>query len=258
MYMPYSDGVAAYYDLFGPPDKPPDEAAEFLMPLLHPDAAVLDVGAGTGTTAFALAQRGVLVTALEPDPEMYAVMLARLASRFDIADRVSPIPQAAGFPLDRAFDLCTSFAVLHLLDDEGQDILARYIAAMLKPGGKAVLEIPVVSPQRVPRPWSLTATRNLGRLRIEHHTEIERMGSAEWVTRWKFVSYLNRTIVNQVDKTFRWRPLTHERSEVLLDSTGLAVVEEFAGYDRAPYVPRESRIRLVVARASDQQSRRIR
>ena len=246
--MPYSEGAAPYYDLFGPLDRPPDEAAEFLMPLLHPDATVLDVGAGTGTTAFALARRGVFVTALEPDAEMYAVMLARLASRSDIADRVSPVPQPAGFPLDARFDVCASFAVLHLLAEAEQDVLVGYVAAMLGPGGKAVLEMPVVSPQRAPRPWSVTATRSLGRLRVEHHTQMECAESGDWITRWKFVSHFDGAIVNKVDKVFRWRPLTHERSEALLRANGLAVVDEFAGYDRAAYVPDESRVRLVIAR----------
>ena len=132
--MPYSEGVAPYYDLFASPDKPPDEAAMFLMPLLHPDATVLDVGAGTGTTALALAERGVLVTALEPDAEMYAAMLSRLATRPDIADRVSPVPHPAGFPLEARFDVCASFAVLHLLAQAEQDVLVRYVAAMLRPG----------------------------------------------------------------------------------------------------------------------------
>jgi SAM-dependent methyltransferase len=252
--MPYSEGVAPYYDLFDPPAKPKDEAAEFLMPLLRRDATVLDVGAGTGTTAFALAQRDVFVTALEPDPEMYAVMVARLASRPHIAGRVSPVPQPAGFPLEELFDVCASFAVLHLLPDEEQDIVARYVTAMLRPGGKAVLEIPVVSTQRVPRPWSVTATRNLGRVRIEHHTAMECRKSGAWITRWRFVSRLGGTIVNEVDKVFHWRPLTQERSAALLAGSGLALVEEFAGYDRAPYVPRESRVRLVVARAVDPSS----
>jgi len=256
--MPYSEGVAPYYDLFGTPDGLPDQAAGFLMPLLREGAAVLDVGAGTGTTAFALAQHGAFVTALEPDAEMYAVMLARLASRFDIADRVSPIPQPAGFPLDGLFDVCASFAVLHLLDDEGQDVLVRYAAAMLRPGGRAVLEMPVVSPQRAPRPWSLTASRNLGRLRVEHHTQMECGDGGRWITRWKFVSYFDDKIVNEVDKIFRWRPLAHERSQALLDAGSLALVEEFAGYDRAAYVPRESRVRLVVARPRGEASRETR
>jgi SAM-dependent methyltransferase len=256
MRMPYSEGVAPYCDLFGPPDKA-DEAAGFLMPLLPPGAAILDIGAGTGTTAFALARRGVFVTALEPDPEMYAVMLARLGSRFDIAERVSPVMQPAGFPLDTHFDVCASFAVLHLLADEEQNVLARYVAAQLKPGGIAVLEIPVVSPQRSPRPWSVTATRTLGRLLIEHHTQMESLESGAWITRWRFVSRLGDTIVNKVDKVFNWRPLTHGRSEALLASSGLAVVDEFAGYDHAAYVPRESRVRLVVARALSSQSRAI-
>ncbi len=247
--MAYSEGVAPYYDLFGSRDKPPDEAAEFLLHLLQPDATVLDVGAGTGTTAFALAERGVHVTALEPDPEMYAAMLVRLASRLDIADHVTPVPQSAGFPLERLFDVCASFAVLHLLDTESQDVLARYVATLLKPGGKAVLEMPVASPQRAPRPWSLTATRNLGRLRVEHHTAMECTDGGGWVTRWRFLSVVDGKIVNKVDKVFDWRPLTHERSERLLRDSGLAVVEEFAGYDRAPYVPQDSRVRLVVAQA---------
>jgi SAM-dependent methyltransferase len=247
--MAYSEGVAPYYDLFGGPDKS-DEAAGFLLPLLSPGASVLDVGAGTGTTAFALARHGAFVMALEPDAEMYSVMLARLAPRFDIADRVSPVNRAAGFPLDTRFDVCASFAVLHLLADAEQDVLARYVAAQLDPGGSAVLEIPVVSSQRAPRPWSLSATRSLGRLRVEHHTEMERAESGQWLTRWRFVSRLDDRIVNNVDKIFSWRPLTHERSEELLKESGLAVAEEFGGYDRSPYVPRESRVRLVVARAS--------
>jgi SAM-dependent methyltransferase len=245
--MSYSEGIAPYYDLFAPANQC-DEAAEFLSPLLRPGATVLDVGAGTGTTAIALAQRGAFVTALEPDEEMYGVMLARLASRFDITERVSPVMQPAGFPLELQFDVCASLAVLHLLANEEQDVLARYVAAQLKPSGTAVLEIPVVSSQRSPRPWSVTATRNLGRLRIEHHTQMESTDSGAWITRWRFVSHLGGRIVNKVDKVFHWRPLTHERSEALLDGSGLAVVEEFGGYDRAPYVPRESRVRLVVAR----------
>jgi SAM-dependent methyltransferase len=255
--MPYSEGVAPYYDLFGDPDNPTDEAAEFLMPLLHAGASVLDIGAGTGTTAFALARRGVSVTALEPDAEMYAVMLARLTSRLEIADRVTPIPRPAGFAFGERFDVCTSFAVLHLLDDAAQDIVARYVATTLRPGGKAVVEVPVVSPQRAPRPWSLTATRDLGRLRVEHHTQMETTSTGAWVTRWRFVSYLDKTIVNEIVKTFHWKPLTHERSDRLLESSGLAIVEEFSGCDRGKYVPRESRVRLVVARPSGGQSREV-
>jgi hypothetical protein len=181
---------------------------------------------------------------------MYAVMVARLASQIDIADRVSPIPRPAGFPLDARFDVCASFAVLHLLGDEDQEVLAHYVATMLKPGGKAVLEMPVVSRERAPRAWSLTGTRNLGRLRVEHHTQMEPTESGAWITRWRFVSCVDGEIVNKVDKTFNWRPLTHERSEALLKASGLAIVEEFGGYDRAAYVPRESRARLIVARAS--------
>ena len=95
-------------------------------------------------------------------------------------------------------------------------------------------------------------------MRIEHRTELERNDRGTWITRWRFVSYLDKTIVNEIVKTFHWKPLTHERSDRLLESSGLAVVEEFSGCDRGKYVPRESRVRLVVARASRRPSRDVR
>ena len=92
-------------------------------------------------------------------------------------------------------------------------------------------------------------------MRIEHRTEMERNDRGTWITRWRFVSYLDKTIVNEVDKAFHWKPLTREGSDRLLERSGLAIDGEFAGYDRAAYVPRESRVRLVVARASHRSSR---
>ena len=72
--MPYSQGLAQYYDLVAAPTDPPDKAAAFLSGFVEAGASVLDIGAGTGVTAIALAERGINVTALEPDAEGYAVL----------------------------------------------------------------------------------------------------------------------------------------------------------------------------------------
>ncbi len=96
---------------------------------------------------------------------------------------------------------CTCFAVLHLLPHAQQEADA----------GSAVFEMPVQSPQRAPKPWSVVATRTLGRLRVERHTQIESRAQGRWITRWQ--------------------------------------CEDFAGFDRSAYVPGQSRVRLVVATA---------
>lgn len=44
-------------------------------------APVLEVGAGTGKATLALAERGLAVTCLEPDPRMAAVLRSNAAER---------------------------------------------------------------------------------------------------------------------------------------------------------------------------------
>jgi len=245
--MPYSGGIAPYYDLFSGPTDAPDPAAAFLSELVSEGDSVLDIGAGTGVTALALAERGIHVAALEPDPEMYAVLLSRLAQRFDIESRITPIPKRAGFRTGTQHDVCSCFSVLHLLAPAEQEDLVAYAKAEVKPRGKIVLEIPVHSPERLPRPCSLNSTRSLGRLRVQHRSSVEMASGDRWQTHWAFVSYLDNVQVHEIRRTFDWSPLSHERTDALLIMHGLKAVADFAGYDRHPYEPGKSRVRLLVA-----------
>lgn len=248
--MPYSNGVAFYYDLFRQAEEPPDEAAEFLRDLVVSGERVLDIGAGTGTVAFELAKQGALVTALEPDNEMYGVMLARLAAQHELAKHVTPIFGAAGFQLKSRFDLCVCFSVLHLLSPEKQTALIIYARDRIKEGGRIIFDVPMRSSERVAKSWSVTATRELGDLRVEHHSALEQTTGESWLTHWKFVEVLGGTVVREVTRTFRWQPLTHERSENLLLANGLDLVQDYSGYGRGVYEVGRSRNRLVVARAT--------
>ena len=247
--MHYSQGVAPYYDLFAGANDSPDEAAAFLGGLVNPGDSVLDIGAGTGATAIILVERGINVTALEPDPEMYAVLFTRLVGRFDIEGKITPIPKGAGFRTGTRYDLCSCISVLHLLAPVEQEALVAHARAEVAADGRVVLELPVQTSARTPRPWSVDSTRSLGRLRVEHHTSVERSSGA-WQTHWRFLSYLDDELVHEVKRTFDWLPLSHERTDALLLMHDLAVVDDFAGFDRQPYARGESRVRLIVATAA--------
>jgi SAM-dependent methyltransferase len=248
--MSYSQGVAPYYDLFKTADSPPNPAAVFLSDAVPVDAKVLDIGAGTASTAFALAEQGMRVTALEPDPEMYAVMLARLAGRPAVAALVTPVLGSAGFNFDENFDVCYCFQVLHLIDEAMQANLIRYAAAQLQKSaktGKFIVQFAVDSTSRANFPWEIIASRNLGELRLEHHRAHTWITKQQAVTNWKFVTRLGDRVVHEVTRDFHWKSMPYDRSEQLLVNAGFKVLEEYAGFDRTQFVRDQSDKRIVVA-----------
>jgi SAM-dependent methyltransferase len=121
--------VAHDYDRVRPsyPDRLIDDVLEFAG--LEPGGPLLDVGAGTGRATLAFAARGAVVTALEPDPAMAAVLRAKLpagsgaveAASLERFDRV-----------ENHFGLVTSAQSWHWTDPS-----TRYdkAAAVLRPGG---------------------------------------------------------------------------------------------------------------------------
>ncbi|MFD5522390.1 class I SAM-dependent methyltransferase [Streptomyces sp. NPDC127066] len=110
-----------------------------VLDLLPPTPAVaLDVGAGTGRDAAALARRGYQVVAVEPTREMREVA-RRLYPGEGISwveDFLPELPQVEG-----AFDLALLSAVwMHLLSAERGRAMER-LAALLAPGGLLVISL---------------------------------------------------------------------------------------------------------------------
>lgn len=97
---------------------------------LRPGDKALDFGAGAGTFALALAQRGHNIVCIEPDPTLRAaVQRLGLHAHADIGD----VP-------DTSYDLIYTFNVIeHIKAD--QEIVRR-LARLLKPGGKLVVYVP--------------------------------------------------------------------------------------------------------------------
>ncbi|WP_280504612.1 class I SAM-dependent methyltransferase [Nocardia farcinica] len=98
------------------------------------DLRVLDFGAGSGTYADMLAERGIAPECLEPDEELQHVLRAKgyKVVDFDAAD-----PSET-----EQYDLIYTFNVLeHIKDDQSA---AEQLASLLRPGGTLVVYVPAM------------------------------------------------------------------------------------------------------------------
>ena len=99
-----------------------------------PNAAILEIGCGTGHNLSMLGQFGH-VDALELDDEVRSVAETRLGREV----MSGPLPELAGVP-QRHYDLIGAFDVIEHIDDDHSALAS--IASRLKPGGKLVMTVP--------------------------------------------------------------------------------------------------------------------
>ena len=108
-------------------------------PVLHlfplAPATVLDIGAGTGRDAAALARRGHSVTAVEPTPELRAWGQANHPRSIRWIDDMLPRLETVR-ALGERFDLLLLTAVWMHLDPAQQREAMRTLAALAAPGGR--------------------------------------------------------------------------------------------------------------------------
>lgn len=102
---------------------------EVHLPL--PPASVLDVGAGQGSQALHLAREGYEIVAVEPDPQMRAVLAERLAAEDDDVQARVTVLDGSVETLDhlpaldgRVFEVVLCHGVLMYLDDPNQPLRA--------------------------------------------------------------------------------------------------------------------------------------
>lgn len=118
--------VAAAYEQFRPP-YPTGVVDTVITYAAQPIRTALEIGAGTGKATRLFAQRGISVTATEPD----AALLAEL--RKHVPRTVIPVQACfEDLRLDQTYGLVYAAAALHWTRPEGR--WAR-VAALLKPGG---------------------------------------------------------------------------------------------------------------------------
>jgi SAM-dependent methyltransferase len=100
---------------------------------IQPGARILDAGCGMGRHSFHLAARGYKVEGLELSPDLVARM--RQLDRFGIPVHCADIAHPPA-ELHQGFEAVFGFFMLHHLLD--LDAAFRGVAALLRPGGRAV------------------------------------------------------------------------------------------------------------------------
>ncbi|MBM3534650.1 MAG: class I SAM-dependent methyltransferase [Alphaproteobacteria bacterium] len=165
-----------------------------LLPLFPlPPARVLDIGAGTGRDAAALARLGHGVVAVEPTAEMRAhgQRLHADAAIEWLDDLLPDLPRLRG----RQFDLIMMIAVWMHLDAEERLAAMATVAGLLAPSGLAVLSIrhgPVPAGRRMFE-VSAAETRDLAArrgLECVHESETDDAYKRDGVT-WTRLAFRN-------------------------------------------------------------------
>jgi len=123
--------VAEQYDRHRPgyPSEMVDDVLEYAG--AEPGDRILDVGAGTGRATLLFAQRGMRLTALEPDPGMAAVASQQAASAGLTVETVNADFEAADLP-ESSFRVLISGTAWHWVTPGLRNRLA---ARVLMPGG---------------------------------------------------------------------------------------------------------------------------
>ncbi|MBK8232780.1 MAG: methyltransferase domain-containing protein [Candidatus Eisenbacteria bacterium] len=112
--------------------------------LFAPDAALLELGCGTGEEAAALARSGRCITALDPSPAMLVVARARAAAE-GLTDRITLVTATAGclaeaLPADARFD--GAYSSLGPLNCENDlRAVASALAGRLRSGAPVVVSL---------------------------------------------------------------------------------------------------------------------
>ena len=163
-------------------------------------ADALDIGAGSGGLAIALAERGARVAAIEPDETRRRWAVARIAGHGVEVRLHASAAEALPFP-DASFDLVTMDSVIEHVESPARSI--SEIARVLRPGGVVFLSWPnkgsLINLWRDPHYQMIGVVlmpRRLGRFYVER---VRRSRRAYWVnviptSRWVKTRFLRHGI----------------------------------------------------------------
>lgn len=147
---------AAFYDVVTAADARLVGDIDIYAGLIPPGASVLELGAGAGRVAFALAERGHEVVGVEIAPAMLARgQAARAALPAEVAARVTlRRGDMTSLDLKRTFDrvICAFFTLAHAPAGAAWKNTFATAARHLPPGGLAAFHLPLREVMRRPGP----------------------------------------------------------------------------------------------------------
>lgn len=225
------DTTAPFYDLFDADDPGALWHREFVLTRTDGIDAVMDVGAGTGRTAMALAERGLRVWAVEPSRGMRGVMLARLGDDTSLDGRLTIVPgDARTCDLGRTFPLIVFSHALYLLDGPAARVAAlANLARHLAPGGRLIVDF-ALEEGRAERPRALAAERRIGEAIYRRFSESARVGDRLWTVTWAFEIEIAGYVVERAEELFWVSTATLAECRAELLAAGLRPMIEHADY----------------------------
>ena len=199
-------------------------------------AEVLDVACGHGRIANRLAQRGAVVTGLDADP----FFLAKAREADSGAEYVEGDMRELPFD-DASFDATLLwFTSFGYFDDEGNRAVLRELRRVLRPAGRAVIDI-----NNLPRLLATFQRQSFVRrgadVMLDEHAELDEGTRTLETAR----TYIRDGAVREI--SFRIRCFLPEELREWLRAAGFAKVD-FLGPDGEPLTP-ESRRLIAIARA---------
>lgn len=147
---------AAFYEVVTAADRNLAGDVDIYAALAPPGGTVLELGAGAGRLAFALAERGLAVTGVDLAAPMLAQARAKLAAAApEVAARLEfRLGDMTALDLKRSFDLVVAayFTLAHVPAGAAWRNAFAVIARHLAPGGHAAVHLPLVELMRQPGP----------------------------------------------------------------------------------------------------------
>lgn len=172
---PYSV-TAGYYDLFRAAEEERAlPSVSFFASLAPVGGSALELGPGTGRVTLAVAERVATVCCLERSATMRAVLLAKLAQRPALWDRVTVLPGSApSFQLGQRFDYVYLAGLLEHIPHIDRPKLFSAVAEHLVPGGTAAMDMVLTEPAPDTPERELDDVR-LGECRYVHSMRAQRI-----------------------------------------------------------------------------------
>jgi len=224
------DKVSGIYDMFA------DQAAlDFYARFGARFGEVLDIGAGTGRIAIALARKGTRVISVEPSSAMVGEFRAKLDREPALESLITLIEADAG-SFDAAGTVPAAFmagSFDHLPNDEERLKGLSNIARHLEPGGRLVFEVWVGLMKDDPEIWAgehkvgeTTYKRRVGRKVLPDRTvEIELV----------FDVFRDDKLIERIEQRSRVGISDRDQVRRLLGQAGFQIRGEFGDYEQTPY-----------------------
>ncbi|MBI5566440.1 MAG: class I SAM-dependent methyltransferase [Chloroflexi bacterium] len=234
------DSFAEVYDLFYADLE--DDLEMYLGFAERTGGPILEIGAGTGRVALALAEAGHSVVGLELSDDMRAIAQQKIAEA-QLADRVRMIAgDMRRFKLDQHFGLVIApiNTFLHNLTLDDQLATLSSIKKHLRPGGLLVLDCFNPDPAHAADDRRLILQRNVIDPDTGEAAQLWLTRSTDWGQQLQDITYFADCVdaAGQVTRsilTTQFRFIFRHEMQLLLKLGGFDLKEVYGSYDLEPF-----------------------